>query len=168
MSKELDNLSEDLKIIDEIRTKHTKYHTNGIASGTIEMDEAYFVSLIHIAKSNIEKLKQIEDTKEISPNEQALVCLQTLKVIHTLNTQVFPKSYEYCNVIKDALTYKSRKELAFDLIDTKNVDIKLLKWAYPSVEAYNVKVRAEKDYWWREELTKEEFDFLGRMVNAEY
>jgi len=59
------------------------------------------------------------------------------------------------------------KAKAFDLIDIKNVDIKLLKWAYPSVEAYNVKVRVEKDYWWREELTKEEFEFLGRMVGAE-
>lgn len=72
--------------------------------------------------------------------------------------------------IKNALIkaqIKSDKEIAFDLIDTKNVDIKLLKWAYPSVEAYNTKVRTEKDYWWRDELTKEEFEFLGRMVGAE-
>jgi len=62
---------------------------------------------------------------------------------------------------------KNDKEIAFDLINTKDVDIKLLKWAYPDVEAYNVKVRTEKDYWWREELTKEEFEFLGRMVGAE-
>lgn len=62
---------------------------------------------------------------------------------------------------------KSDKDIAFDLIDTKNVDIKLLKWAYPSVEAYNTKVRVEKDYWWRDELSKEEFEFLGRMVGAE-
>ena len=62
---------------------------------------------------------------------------------------------------------KTDKDIAFDLIDTKNVDIKLLKWAYPSVEAYNTKVRVEKDYWWRDELSKEEFEFLGRMVGAE-
>lgn len=54
MSKELD----ELKTIDEIRTKHTKYHTTGIANGTIEMDEAYFFSLIHIAKSSLQKLEQ--------------------------------------------------------------------------------------------------------------
>ena len=58
------------------------------------------------------------------------------------------------------------KAEAFDLINSKNVDIKLLKWAYPSVEAYNVKVRSEMHYWWREELTDVEFQFLGRMVGA--
>lgn len=64
------------------------------------------------------------------------------------------------------LKIKNDKEIAFNLINTKNVDIKLLKWAYPSVEAYNVKVRSEKDYWWREELTQEEFEFIGRLAGA--
>lgn len=58
------------------------------------------------------------------------------------------------------------KSKAFDLINEKDIDVKLLKWAYPSVEAYNTKVRMEKDYWWRKELTKEEFEFIGRMVGA--
>lgn len=96
-----------------------------------------------------------------------------------LNCPLFPKE-EFCCLLNSSHfeenyldqeveieVEKTDKEIAFDLIDTKNVDIKLLKWAYPSVEAYNVKVRTEKDYWWREELTKEEFDFLGRMVGAE-
>lgn len=61
---------------------------------------------------------------------------------------------------------KNDKDAAFDLIAEKNVDVKLLRWAYPSLEAYNVKVRTEKEYWWREELTMEEFQFLGRMVGA--
>ncbi|MBO7691934.1 MAG: hypothetical protein J6T10_04780 [Methanobrevibacter sp.] len=72
--------------------------------------------------------------------------------------------------IKQALLKAQEQEdkvKAFDLINEKDVDVKLLKWAYPSVEAYNVKVRTEKDYWWRKELTKEEFEFIGRMVGAE-
>jgi len=69
--------------------------------------------------------------------------------------------------IKQYFTLKAQDKVkAFDLINEKDVDIKLLKWAYPSVEAYNVKVRTEKDYWWRKELTKEEFEFIGRLVGA--
>lgn len=68
---------------------------------------------------------------------------------------------------KEDYDIKSKKEKAFDLINEKDIDVKLLKWAYPSVEAYNVKVRTEKDYWWRKELTQEEFEFIGRMVGAE-
>ena len=153
------NPSEDLKTIDEIRTKHTKYHTNGIASGTIEMDQDYFFSLIHIAKSNVEKLKQIEEAKKISPNERALDCLQILKVMHNLNAQEFPKSYEYCNIIKDALTYKSKKELAFDIIFEKNVDIQLLKESEDRSE-YNVHFPYREMY----HLTQEEFKLLKEVI----
>lgn len=80
--------------------------------------------------------------------------------------------WHYCinnEKIKDVLLKVQEQEdkaKAFNLIDVKNVDIKLLKWAYPSVEAYNVKVREHKDSFPREELTKEEFEFLGRMVGA--
>ena len=56
---------------------------------------------------------------------------------------------------------------AFDLINKKRVDIKLLHWAYPSCEAYNVKVREDKKNGWpREELTEEEFKFIGRLAGA--
>lgn len=116
------------------------------------------------------ELKRLEAIDNSNPSE-ALECLKEIKKDWKwcLNT---PKIYQAFEIVEQALLKsqeqeKSDKEIAFDLIDTKNVDIKLLKWAYPSVEAYNVKVRTEKDYWWREELTKEEFDFLGRMVGAQ-
>jgi hypothetical protein len=73
-----------------------------------------------------------------------------------------------CREVEQALLKAQEKEdkaKAFNLINNKNVDIKLLKWAYPSVEAYNVKVREQKDYWWREELTKEEFELLKRWLD---
>lgn len=53
---------------------------------------------------------------------------------------------------------------AFKLINKKRVDMKLLHWAYPSVEAYNVKIREES--WRRDELTEEEFKFIGKMAGA--
>lgn len=49
-----------------------------------------------------------------------------------------------------------------EVIKEKKVDIKLIMWAGNMVEAYNQKVREQKDYWWREELTQEEFDLLKR------
>ena len=77
----------------------------------------------------------------------------------------------YLDTIK--LTLRKVKDLnaldkarAFDIINEKRVDIKLLHWAYPSVEAYNVKVREQKDYWPRKELTPEEFEFIGKLGGA--
>jgi len=135
-------------------------------------------------------LKRLEAIDNANPN-RALECLEALggvEISHTETEQdedfngewVFdtvtvddgPIEYlydEYFNTIKDYILKTQQQEdkaKAFNLINEKDVDIKLLKWAYPSVEAYNVKVRTEKDYWWRKELTKEEFEFIGRLVGA--
>ena len=125
-------------------------------------------------------LQRLEGIEGANQNE-ALKCLKNnselfdkiaLENPTTYKDETFTEAYLFkTNTIKIEqgllkAQEKSDKEIAFDLINTKNVDIKLLKWAYPSVEAYNVKVRTEKDYWWREELTNEEFEFLGRMVGA--
>ena len=116
-----------------------------------------------------EALERLEAIDNVKPSE-ALKCLETLgSVCPEEDVSAKEIFYEEYDTIKQSLQKaeeKNDKEIAFDLIDIKNVDIKLLKWAYPSVEAYNVKVRTEKDYWWREELTQEEFEFLGRMVGA--
>lgn len=94
--------------------------------------------------------------------------MQALDWLYDISGNVTDTTQEY-EIVKKAVLRaekKTDKEIGFDLIDAKNVDIKLLKWAYPSVEAYNVKVREQKNYWPREELTKEEFEFLGRLVGA--
>lgn len=77
------------------------------------------------------------------------------------------------NIVEEGLerleatdTANSDYKTAFELINEKRVDIKLLHWAYPSCEAYNVAVREKKDSWPREELTPDEFEFLGRLARA--
>jgi len=153
-----------------------------IGSATIEEDNSVrdvYYDEFDILKQALTELKVI---KESNPSEE----LEALgRIIDTLleenkNKIEVSKANGYdCELLeerrKDLESYKQAlikaqnktdKDIAFDLINTKNVDIKLLKWAYPSVEAYNVKVREQKDYWRREELAKEEFDFLGRMVGA--
>lgn len=56
--------------------------------------------------------------------------------------------------------------MAFDLINEKRVDIKMVHWAYPSVKAYNVWVREHNNSFPREELTQAEFEFIGRLAGA--
>ncbi len=144
---------------------------------------------LHTGKSEnvlIDKSTLLDIQKELelqaidNPNiSEAMKCVDRLNQTINLAENFYDSVYEDkdmftavqrdVDTIKQALIKsqkKTDKEIAFDLIDTKNVDIKLLKWAYPNVEAYNVKVREQKDYWWREELTKEEFDFLGKMIGA--
>lgn len=61
--------------------------------------------------------------------------------------------------IKDLTEEEIETKLkALEIIKKKKVDVKLVLWAGKLVEAYNVRVREQKDYWWREELTQEEFD----------
>lgn len=135
-------------------------------------------------------LDEIWKIRKATPNE-ALKCLENLGGIEISHTEsdrdedsngdwvydtitvndgsIKELYYKDFNNVRQALIQvqeKNDKDTAFDLINEKDVDIKLLKWAYPSLEAYNVKVRTEKEYWWREELTMEEFQFLGRMVGA--
>ena len=115
----------------------------------------------------IKELKRLEAIDNSNPSE-ALKELKHWKETNNENGVVWIPLFAVED-IEQALIKAQKQEdkaKAFDLIDTKNVDIKLLKWAYPSVEAYNVKVREHKDSFPREELTKEEFDFLGRMVGA--
>ena len=147
-----------------------------IGSATIEEDNSVrdiYSNEFDILKQALTELKFI---KESNPSE-ALKGLDeiTSPVIQANCYRGNGKSSQAIEYIKRVATIKQAllkaqektdKDIAFDLINTKNVDIKLLKWAYPSVEAYNVKVREQKDYWRRDELTKEEFDFLGRIVGA--
>lgn len=70
------------------------------------------------------------------------------------------------NAIVNRLNSIEEKVLAFKLINEKRVDIKVLHWAYPSCEAYNVWVREHMDSFPRAELTQEEFEFIGRKAGA--
>ena len=110
-------------------------------------------------------LKELQVIKDADSND-ALEKLDSM--YHLCTPQHYYFKLDNCyNTIKNYILKAQDKVKAFDLINEKDVDIKLLKWAYPSVEAYNTKVRVEKDYWWRKELTKEEFEFIGRLVGAE-
>ncbi|MBO7692352.1 MAG: hypothetical protein J6T10_06925 [Methanobrevibacter sp.] len=66
--------------------------------------------------------------------------------------------------IKKELEEKEKQDKILKLIVEKQIDVKLVVWAGVNVEAYNVKVRAEKDYWWREELTQDEFDLIKEWL----
>lgn len=146
MSKELEIITDYIEKIEEYEKKTGKqYLANYITK--------------ELCITIKEKLQRLEAIDNANPSEALNITKATEKYTGI-----------DLSIIKQALLKAQEQEdkaKAFDLINTKNVDIKLLKWAYPSVEAYNVAVREQKDYWWREELTPEEFEFLGRLVGAE-
>lgn len=119
------------------------------------------------------RLKQVLDYLKAIDNSKPSKALEELDSGFEVKTKEYGNMIAYgdeqIDTIEQALIKAQENEdktKAFDLINEKDVDVKLLKWAYPSVEAYNVKVRTEKDYWWRKELTQEEFEFIGRIVGA--
>lgn len=69
--------------------------------------------------------------------------------------------------VMDQLAEKEKQDKILSILKNKKVDIKLVLWAGQKVEAYNVKVREQKDYWWREELTQEEFDDIKEWLDNE-
>ena len=94
--------------------------------------------------------------------------MQSLDWLYDISGNVTDTTQEY-EIVKKAVLRaeeKTDKEIAFDLVNEKRVDIKMIHWAYPSVEAYNVWVREHKDSFPREELTKDEFEFIGRLAGA--
>lgn len=101
--------------------------------------------------------KQCAQGCDNCPRNLAKVCEQTDYVLFSL------KGLDQEIEIE---TEKSDKDIAFDLINEKRVDIKMVHWAYPSVEAYNVWVREHKNSFPRKELTKDEFEFIGRLAGA--
>ena len=116
-----------------------------------------------------EALKRLEVIDNSNPSE----ALEKLDKIldYFGEAQIETMTLSKCNIltIKKALIKAQEQKdkiRAFDLINEKNIDIKLLKWAYPDLQAYNQKVRVEKDYWWRKELTQEEFEFIGKLAGA--
>ena len=136
----------------------------------------------NVPKKELNIVEQALQRLETIDNAEPTGALKSLEVLEkTISSLLKPILAEYEDDLSDTITanYFALKQAlikaqeqedkvkAFDLINEKDVDIKLLKWAYPSVEAYNVKVRTEKDYWWRKELTQEEFEFIGRLVGAE-
>lgn len=120
-----------------------------------------FSELVDIIEKALQRLEAIDN----ADSNKALEKLDSMYRLCTLQHYYGPLDNCY-NTIKNYILNAQDKVKAFDLINEKDVDVKLLKWAYPSVEAYNVKVRTEKDYWWRKELTQEEFEFIGRLVGA--
>ncbi len=119
-------------------------------------------------KQALQRLKAIDNA---DPSE-ALKALKELRVIAntycSFNDTQCEHNKELADIIEKALIKIQSNEykIAFDLINKKRVDIKLLHWAYPSCKAYNVAVREKKETWRREELTEEEFEFIGRLAGA--
>lgn len=103
-----------------------------------------------------------------SNHNEALETLKDMLIGNGINDNINDYVDNLILPIKQALIKAQSNEykLAFDLINKKRVDIKLLHWAYPSCKAYNDAVREKKEYWPREELTEEEFEFIGRLAGA--
>lgn len=119
-----------------------------------------------LLKEELSKYKAFENSNP----SKALECLENickiLKEKALIDVKwVFKEDY---NTIKQNLINMQSNEykVAFDLINKKRVDIKLVHWAYPNCKAYNVAVREKKETWPREELTEEEFEFIGRLAGA--
>lgn len=145
MSKEL----EDLNCGEEVKTKY------GVCY-------AYSPDVIEEVKKSLYRLEEIDNADP----SKALKCLNRIREF--LLNRIKTVSFQDLRDIEQALIKMQNNEykVAFDLINKKRVDIKLLHWAYPSCEAYNVAVREKKETWPREELTEEEFEFIGRLAGA--
>ena len=145
MSKEL----EDLNCGEEVKTKY------GVCN-------AYSPDVVEEVKKSLRRLEEIDNA---DPSE-AMKCLNRIREF--LLNRISTVSFQDLRDIEQALIKMQNNEykIAFDLINKKRVDIKLLHWAYPSCKAYNVAVREKKETWPREELTEEEFEFIGRLAGA--
>ena len=145
MSKEL----EDLNCGEEVKTKY------GVCY-------AYSPDVVEEVKKSLRRLEEIDNA---DPSE-AMKCLNRIREF--LLNRISTVSFQDLRDIEQALIKMQNNEykIAFDLINKKRVDIKLLHWAYPSCKAYNVAVREKKETWPREELTEEEFEFIGRLAGA--
>lgn len=119
-----------------------------------------------LLKEELSKYKAIENSNP----SKVLECLQSVELTLKENRFLNEGSWLIDNIdtIKQALIKMQNNEykVAFDLINKKRVDIKLVHWAYPNCKAYNVAVREKKETWRREELTEEEFEFIGRLAGA--
>ena len=93
-----------------------------------------------------------------------MISKELLKRIDEKNYLTEREHKEFLNILEKELEQKEKQDKILKLIVEKQVDIKLVAWAGVKVEAYNVKVREEKDYWWREELTQDEFDLIKEWL----
>lgn len=66
---------------------------------------------------------------------------------------------ESADIIEQALIQGSNDRTVLHLIFSKKVDLKLVAWASPNVEAYNKSLREAQGFH-REPLTKEEFQLI--------
>ena len=95
-------------------------------------------------------------SKEI---EKALKCLGDICICARLSALHNLKNEE---IVKQALTQKSKKELAFDVIKKKGVDVGVLKTdiinEHKDIDCYNCGVYEEY------QLTQEEFKLLKEVL----
>ena len=130
---------------------------------TSELEKEYLEDLDHydegmgIHSTSYEKCKERLIRLAKIDNAKPSEALERLEN----NRNAIPYAIDY-RIIKQALIKSQEQEKVLEIIKEKKVDIKLIMWAGNMVEAYNQKVREQKDYWWREELTQEEFDLLKR------
>lgn len=118
--------------------------------------------------------KQIDNARDLEKVEcnEALECLEKLKslnrkaVVNNKGIVVREETpfEELYSTIEQALTTKSKKELAWDIVKKKDVDIYILN-SCKTVEEYNSKIVHIIGE--TRELTQGEFDLLKEMLNNE-
>lgn len=126
---------------------------------TINAGYNYGYECWNIVEKALERLEEIDNTK---PNEN-LECLEEMyqKCIDKLYGEDLGYCYHKYNTIKQALTTKSKKELAWEIAVKKNVDLVVLK-RVKTVTKYNEFI--EISNYDRQELTEEEFNLLKEML----
>ena len=94
-------------------------------------------------------------SKEIN---EALECLEKILSYFTGEVQIETVTLSKCNLltIKQALTQKSKKELAFDIIKKKSIDVDCL--LCDGLDGYNDCMRDERV------VTQEEFELLKEVL----
>ena len=94
---------------------------------------------------------------EVVPYDKALECVKQIKEDYR-GGEWIDKPLE---IIKQALETKSKKELAWEIVKGKGVDVATFN-TYQTVIEYNWSIRFEK--YKRKELTQQEFDLLKEML----
>ena len=82
----------------------------------------------------------------------------------------FEKGQKCYDIIEEALTTKSKKEQAFEIIKEKNVDVFYLRNSCETFDQYNRAIMEDTMYYCYgncRELTEDEFDLLKEVLENE-
>ena len=162
--KLVDSALQRLEQIDNSKKDINSLYSN-MHQTSDELDKSLKDSLLKNAK--IEAIDNADPSEALDYincflNEMTYCLEHPKEYVKGYEKEIFYKyKYTFETTIKQALTTKHKKELAWDIVVKKNVDIALLK-REKSVDSYNFCASLSPIK--RDELTKKEFNLLKEVV----